>query len=208
MKKQIVGLILAFAAVSNLHARCGGCGAGANADHDYAKKGSCSGAQLESYFQTQVALANDDLATARAGAKAMLAAVESMSCSAKSANCCSQELAGVQAIAKAEDISAARLAFKDWSDGLVAKMEKGGSHAQAVYKMRCPMAFDNTGAAWLQSSKDLRNPYFGASMLTCGMLASTYEAGEKTACCCTQGECKDCVSCEDCDKCEKSGAKA
>ncbi|MCK4889637.1 MAG: DUF3347 domain-containing protein, partial [Candidatus Aminicenantes bacterium] len=30
-----------------------------------------------------------------------------------------------------------------------------------------PMAFDNKGAFWLQKGQDVRNPYFGESMLTC-----------------------------------------
>ena len=30
------------------------------------------------------------------------------------------------------------------------------------------MAFNDAGAAWLQAGRDIRNPYFGASMLGCG----------------------------------------
>jgi len=37
-----------------------------------------------------------------------------------------------------------------------------------LYQMHCPMVYDTTGADWLQVTDDLRNPYFGASMLTCG----------------------------------------
>jgi Cu(I)/Ag(I) efflux system membrane fusion protein len=38
----------------------------------------------------------------------------------------------------------------------------------AYYLLRCPMAFDGRGAVWLQQSRQTRNPYFGAAMLTCG----------------------------------------
>lgn len=34
----------------------------------------------------------------------------------------------------------------------------------------CPMAFDNSGASWLQTGKVINNPYFGASMLRCGTI--------------------------------------
>ena len=34
--------------------------------------------------------------------------------------------------------------------------------------MHCPMVYGNGGADWIQASKPLRNPYFGAEMLTCG----------------------------------------
>jgi Cu(I)/Ag(I) efflux system membrane fusion protein len=30
------------------------------------------------------------------------------------------------------------------------------------------MVYGDTGADWLQANGDLRNPYFGASMLHCG----------------------------------------
>jgi Cu(I)/Ag(I) efflux system membrane fusion protein len=36
------------------------------------------------------------------------------------------------------------------------------------YVIECPMAFDNTGARWLQTDKTVRNPYFGSSMFKCG----------------------------------------
>jgi Cu(I)/Ag(I) efflux system membrane fusion protein len=38
----------------------------------------------------------------------------------------------------------------------------------AVIRMHCPMAANNRGADWLQSAEELRNPYFGSAMLTCG----------------------------------------
>ena len=41
------------------------------------------------------------------------------------------------------------------------------------------MAFDNTGADWLQEKKGTENPYFGASMFTCGTLEATL-GGEVT----------------------------
>ena len=39
------------------------------------------------------------------------------------------------------------------------------------------MAFDNKGAGWLQSDKDVLNPYFGASMLRCGSVTETLFEG-------------------------------
>lgn len=37
-----------------------------------------------------------------------------------------------------------------------------------VYIQHCPMADDNRGADWLSLEKEIRNPYFGSMMLTCG----------------------------------------
>ena len=37
-----------------------------------------------------------------------------------------------------------------------------------LFLMHCPMVYGATGADWIQDSDELRNPYFGAMMLTCG----------------------------------------
>ncbi len=50
----------------------------------------------------------------------------------------------------------------------------GAVGADPIYEFRCPMAFDNRGATWLQRGKDLRNPYFGSAMLRCGELLRTF----------------------------------
>jgi membrane fusion protein, copper/silver efflux system len=39
---------------------------------------------------------------------------------------------------------------------------------KTLYIQHCPMANDNKGADWLSSEKEIKNPYFGKSMLTCG----------------------------------------
>ncbi len=37
-----------------------------------------------------------------------------------------------------------------------------------LYVQKCPMANQNKGALWLSFSREIRNPYYGASMLKCG----------------------------------------
>jgi Cu(I)/Ag(I) efflux system membrane fusion protein len=37
-----------------------------------------------------------------------------------------------------------------------------------LYVQKCPMANNNKGAVWLSAEKDIRNPYYGEAMLTCG----------------------------------------
>ncbi len=55
---------------------------------------------------------------------------------------------------------------------LIAKAEiKSGE----VYKHYCPMAFDGEGGYWLSDSKEIRNPYFGSKMLTCGSVKETLQ---------------------------------
>jgi Cu(I)/Ag(I) efflux system membrane fusion protein len=42
-----------------------------------------------------------------------------------------------------------------------------------LYRMHCPMVYNDRGADWLQANESLLNPYFGASMLRCGDVEAT-----------------------------------
>ena len=41
---------------------------------------------------------------------------------------------------------------------------------QTVYVDHCPMYNDKKGAIWLSESKEIKNPYMGSKMVTCGMI--------------------------------------
>lgn len=41
---------------------------------------------------------------------------------------------------------------------------------QTLYKDFCPMYNDNKGAIWLSETKEIKNPYLGKSMPTCGTM--------------------------------------
>ena len=60
------------------------------------------------------------------------------------------------------------------SEVFLAAAKKYGGVDAPLYKAHCPMAFDDTGADWLQAGREVRNPYFGAEMLTCGAIQETY----------------------------------
>jgi hypothetical protein len=47
---------------------------------------------------------------------------------------------------------------------------------ERVYRMHCPMAFDDEGASWLSNRDEILNPYFGDAMLACGVI-ETYRQG-------------------------------
>jgi len=48
---------------------------------------------------------------------------------------------------------------------------------KTLYVQHCPMADDNKGADWLSTEQEIRNPYFGSSMLKCGEIIQTIESG-------------------------------
>lgn len=45
--------------------------------------------------------------------------------------------------------------------------------AETVYYQHCPMANDGKGADWLSKENAVKNPYYGAAMLTCGKIVET-----------------------------------
>ncbi|MBN2415350.1 efflux RND transporter periplasmic adaptor subunit [bacterium] len=74
------------------------------------------------------------------------------------------------------DIAAAREAFRSISDAVITMEERfGHGGTKDLYKAFCPMAFDNSGAFWIQDSTAVSNPYYGSMMLRCGEIRNTYE---------------------------------
>lgn len=206
MKRTILSLVAAFAAVSILQAHCGTCSTGGEKG-EHAKGSSCANEQLAGYFSVQEALAADDLDGAKKGALAFLEHAGTLACSKGEGSCCGIELEAAETVSGSGDIAAAREAFKLWSDVLLEKVEKSGLSGDVAFKMHCPMAFGNKGASWLQAAKDLRNPYFGAMMLTCGMNTESYGGDTAASSCCGSGGecCGDKESCKDGESCGAEG---
>jgi Cu(I)/Ag(I) efflux system membrane fusion protein len=69
---------------------------------------------------------------------------------------------------KAQDIQAARTEFSPLSQevGVLAKTF-GFGQSVPIYELHCPMAFQGLGAIWYQGSDQVRNPYYGSTMLSC-----------------------------------------
>ena len=76
------------------------------------------------------------------------------------------------AIAQSDNIEAQRKEFVAVT-AAVSDMMKGALNSGEVYEQYCPMAFNNTGAAWISDKKEIMNPYFGDKMLHCGSVKET-----------------------------------
>lgn len=66
------------------------------------------------------------------------------------------------------DIEAQRKSFSTLSDNLYKSIKAFGLGGQEAFYEFCPMAFNNEGGYWLSDKDQIRNPYFGDKMLTCG----------------------------------------
>lgn len=67
-----------------------------------------------------------------------------------------------------DDIEVQRTAFSTLSDNLYKSIKAYGLGTTTAYYDFCPMAFNDQGGYWLSDAKEIRNPYFGDKMLTCG----------------------------------------
>ena len=116
-------------------------------------------ALMTPYLQVQAALAGDQFAAVAAPAKSIETAAAALGKDGE------KLVATAKALGAAKDIAAARTAFGDLSTELVAYAEKTKSGFGADVKQAyCPMV----NKPWLQKEKDIKNPYYGSSMLTCG----------------------------------------
>ncbi len=110
-------------------------------------------AWFNQYVLLQEALAADDFETASSAAKSLL---EKSTGEARDM---------VTSASEATDIATLRTAFKPFSESA-----KDLELPQGMVVAYCPMAFNDTGAHWVQKDGKIMNPYFGAEMLHCGMI--------------------------------------
>lgn len=76
-------------------------------------------------------------------------------------------------IIASSDIEVQRLAFSDLSDALYSTIIAFEISGLNINYQFCPMAKNNTGAYWLSTDSEIRNPYFGDKMLKCGETKET-----------------------------------
>lgn len=124
------------------------------------KSGSAMPASIvEPYLRIQTALANDSVDEVRANAGNVATVSAALGAPAMKIDMAAVQLASATAI---ED---AREKFGALSEALVAYMD--GLHLTSPEGVRvafCPMK----NKPWLQQGAAINNPYFGASMQTCG----------------------------------------
>lgn len=79
-----------------------------------------------------------------------------------------QSLRMLDAISNNENIENQREHFVILNENLIALAMNAEQGSNTLYVQKCPMANNNKGAIWLSAEKNIRNPYYGDAMLTCG----------------------------------------
>jgi membrane fusion protein, copper/silver efflux system len=85
----------------------------------------------------------------------------------------------LESMKKAVDIESVRKELYPLSDALWPAIQAFGIKSDTpVYRAHCPMALED-GAHWLQANEEVRNPYYGASMLGCGSIVAGPEKSDE-----------------------------
>lgn len=79
-------------------------------------------------------------------------------------------------IAASDKIEEQRAQFDFLSQALIKSVKVFGIGEATLYVQHCPMANGNNGADWLSAQENIKNPYFGDQMLTCGSIQTTIDA--------------------------------
>ncbi len=139
------------------------------------------GGVLTQYLTLKDALVESDEAKAEAAAKNTLAALDKVDMNLLGGNHHMEWMKQYKAIkgnlngiVQMKGIDMKRSHFSVVSENLSGAVEDFGViSSQTLYVDYCPMASNNKGAYWISADKDIRNPYFGDKMLTCGEIKQT-----------------------------------
>lgn len=147
---------------------------------------SSFGVLLNAYFKVKDALVASDTAKASAAALELATAADSLKVNEIKGDSLgvikltAQDYAGTisgsaKGLAGENNIEAKRKEFKMIADALYTLFQTVRYKEQKIYWIHCPMAFNNTGAYWINQDSTVRNPYFGEKMLTCGTVEGTLD---------------------------------
>lgn len=136
---------------------------------------------ISDYVALQSALASDDFSTAKSQVKKMQSGLSKVDMSLFKGesheiwmNLNNKLKSTLSTIEKAKDIEEIRKSFLDLSVTYVTLIETFGPFSKKIYVINCPMANNNKGGDWLSFNKEVKNPYYGKSMLTCGSIKKEY----------------------------------
>ncbi len=79
------------------------------------------------------------------------------------------------AITGKDDIESQRSDFVILNQNMVPLAKNIDVVEPGVFILKCPMADNNNGAFWISADKEIRNPYYGEQMMTCGSVVDSVQ---------------------------------
>jgi len=130
---------------------------------------------LDQYLALKNALVQDDLNRAKTDVQLLQEAVDKVNISLFKGEAHTVWMKQSDALknalrpaAQSESLETLRSQFITISEQMVTLVKTFKPMAQTLYVQHCPMADSDQGADWLSTEEEIRNPYFGEAMLTCG----------------------------------------
>lgn len=124
---------------------------------------------LSSYYNIKNALVTGDATSAASNADEFLKTVNAIDYKVISEGNSHVLAKDAGRISASKDLKKQREYFANFSSNMAAVAKALKVTDQPVYLQYCPMK----KASWLSSEKEIRNPYYGSSMLTCGEVTET-----------------------------------
>jgi Cu(I)/Ag(I) efflux system membrane fusion protein len=126
---------------------------------------------VQPYLTLKDELVRSDAKAATATAKEMLVLLSDKKYAFSKSNLKSL----LESIQKTDDIEEQRELFRLISNEMIQWVSSTQSVSSKLYVQFCPMANNNKGAKWLSSEEQIRNPFYGDAMLTCGSVVEVIE---------------------------------
>jgi Cu(I)/Ag(I) efflux system membrane fusion protein len=123
------------------------------------------------YLKLKDELVRSDAKTSSALAKEMLVLLSDKKYAFSRTNL----KAPLESLQKTEDIEVQRELFRLISNEMIQWASTTQSVSSKLYVQFCPMANNNKGAKWLSTEEQIRNPFYGDAMLTCGSVVDILE---------------------------------
>jgi hypothetical protein len=136
---------------------------------------------LNSYLKLKEAVTAADAPGAKAQAQAILEAtakVDATALPAEQQEFTKEKIAEIKQsatrMAGAANVKEQRAHLELLSEATFALTKAFGATTQKLFYQYCPMANNNKGAYWLSATQEIRNPYYGQGMLSCGSTEEVY----------------------------------
>jgi len=141
---------------------------------------------INAYIDLKDALVASDAAKATAAAQTLRTAADSLKVNEikgdstgvikETALTYTSSITGsAQALVAQKDIEGKRKEFGNIADAMWTLTRTVRYGGKKLYWEYCPMAFNNQGAYWISYERDIKNPYFGSKMMTCGSVEDSID---------------------------------
>ena len=124
---------------------------------------------LQAYYQLKDNLVKSSATTTAASAGDLVKAISATDGQIINDKAKASLLKDAEAISQSGNLKLQRERFASLSNSMFELAKTVKLSTEPVYQQYCPMQ----KASWLSKDKDIKNPYYGSAMLTCGSVKTT-----------------------------------